>query len=309
MDLLFRQPHERDAGRCAELLALSQPFPADIARDMPALLAKLLREEAIQSVVYEERTPNPPSTVGFVAVGFADREWLDIELASPASGLVQRLYRAEIEGRPLLLRPKQISAENEGTGLDLVFLHYATRLAEGGDEVASTVRRLNSQTFVFALAGYFCRRVVHEAWEPESIQGLSALGFHAPDGETDVDSSPLLVLEAADVTAVPFHPFTFLFSKQPGRLGFTPAQQRQLRLALWHLTDEDIAAEMEISVNTVRKRWDEIFRRAAEVDSKLFGRKKERMARTRGPDRRHLLLSYLSQHLEELGPTVSRSPN
>jgi hypothetical protein len=205
----------------------------------------------------------------------------------------------------LLLRPKQISAENEGAGLDLVFLHYATRRAEGDDETARTIHRLSSQTFVFALAGYFCRRLVHEVWDPESLPALSALGFHAPDSRTDAASSSLLVLEATDVAAIPFHPFAFLFFKRASRLGFTLAQQHQLRLALRHLTDEEIAAEMKISVNTVRKRWDEIFLRAAEADPELFGRKKERVARTRGRDRRHLLLSYLSMHLEELAPRAS----
>lgn len=302
MDIRFRLPREQDAESCAALVLDNQPFSQDLRSRLPELLATLLQDDAVQGVVYEDWASTEPTVVGFAAAGFAAPRWLELELADPVPGLVERLYRAEAEARPQLLRPKEAVPLHADSGLNLVFLHYATRHSHSDDELASAVQRLNSQSFTLALSGYFCCCLVQEVWDPAALPALQALGFHPPHEGVHAESCPVLVLEGPSVAAVPFHPFAFLFTQQPRRLRFSPKQQRQLRLALWHLSDEAIAAEMGISVNTVRKRWDEIFRRATEGDPELLGHGTQRGRGTRGPDRRRALLSYLQVHMEELQP-------
>lgn len=306
MDIRFRPARPGDAEPSVALLLDQQPFTEGIKQKLPELLAEFIADEAVQSMVFEDWTSAQPTLGGFAATGFVEPRWLDLELAQPKPGLVERLYRTEADGQPLLLRPKQIAIRGADSGLDLVFLHFATVHSSSGDNsVARTIHGLNAQSFMLAVSGFFCRRLVHETWEPTSVPALTALGFHPPDPRIDIAASPILVLDTSSVSTTPFHPFAFLFSRQPRRFGFSPSQQNQLRLALWHLSDEAIAAEAGISVNTVRKRWDEIFRRAEATDPELFGRQGPKTDRTRGPDRRRSLMAYLATHMEELRPVAN----
>ena len=70
-------------------------------------------------------------------------------------------------------------------------------------------------------------------------------------------------------------------------------------------TCEELAASLSISPWTVKKRWQAIYERVADVDSELLLPPVANGAHVsaRGAERRRRLLYYLRQHFEELSPT------
>jgi DNA-binding NarL/FixJ family response regulator len=92
----------------------------------------------------------------------------------------------------------------------------------------------------------------------------------------------------------------FYFAAPSPKFYFRPSEQDLLRLALRHLSDHEAALELGVSLNTIKKRWQDIFRKVEENDPGLFPNK-GLISNQRGGKRRHLL-AYLAHHLEELRP-------
>lgn len=69
-------------------------------------------------------------------------------------------------------------------------------------------------------------------------------------------------------------------------------------------TSDELAASLFISPWTVKKRWNAIYERVADVDRELLLPLIANCAHvsSRGAERRRRLLYYLRQHLEELRP-------
>jgi len=74
-------------------------------------------------------------------------------------------------------------------------------------------------------------------------------------------------------------------------------------------TCEQLAASLDLSTWTVKKRWHAIYDRVSDVDSQLLPPATACGARaaSRGSERRRHLLNYLRQHLEELRPYAART--
>ncbi|WP_211452674.1 hypothetical protein [Collimonas antrihumi] len=70
--------------------------------------------------------------------------------------------------------------------------------------------------------------------------------------------------------------------------------------------DEEIAAELGIAWNTVRKRWGDIFQRAEDALPGIFGNAPAaNPGAARGVEKRRPLLVFLEEHPEELRPWSS----
>jgi DNA-binding CsgD family transcriptional regulator len=96
-----------------------------------------------------------------------------------------------------------------------------------------------------------------------------------------------------------------LLSHTPARLYFRPTEQRLLAAALRGLTDEELAAELGVSLAAVKKTWRMIYERTLSilrhdapdnVESAVFGK--------RGKEKKQHLLTYLREHMEELRPAL-----
>lgn len=74
--------------------------------------------------------------------------------------------------------------------------------------------------------------------------------------------------------------------------------------AVFNESDDDIAADLNIALDTVRKHWRAMFNRVEEVDAMFFPRTTNSDRGKRGPEKRRLLLHYVRQHLEEIRPHV-----
>jgi len=80
-----------------------------------------------------------------------------------------------------------------------------------------------------------------------------------------------------------------------------------MRRALVGGTDEELARELNITSNTVKKRWRTIYDRVVDIVAEFFaGEAHEIPSRQqRGAEKRRRLLHYLRGHPEELRPAIA----
>jgi hypothetical protein len=91
---------------------------------------------------------------------------------------------------------------------------------------------------------------------------------------------------------------------EPVRFRFSPAEQKLLFCSLLHDTDEDIATDLGLSLDTLRKQFRSIYQRVLMVDPCFFDGEgaAEIQGNARGRGKRRWLLRYLRMHMEELRP-------
>ena len=100
------------------------------------------------------------------------------------------------------------------------------------------------------------------------------------------------------------HTLSFLFQEPQCLLNFSAAQRRILSLSLWNLRDDEVARKLALSIDTVHKEWQQIFRRAALFTPTILGvgNGAAQEKAKRGPEKRRHLLDYLRHHLHEVRP-------
>ena len=101
---------------------------------------------------------------------------------------------------------------------------------------------------------------------------------------------------------------SLLFHALPPRFALSASAQRILERAMLLHSDEEIAGQLEISVDAVKKTWRAIYQRVDNVAPRMFGS----VVRASNPshrssERRRHLLDYLRTHLEELRPMDGRT--
>ena len=288
-------------------LSKESPYSYGLTRDSERLLRvlpSLIAEQVVNGVVVEEsldRAPQQKFAIGaFGLTAFLEPHWLDTWLADPPQDLASAVVELEAKGERPLLRVRDIARENALGQLNLLFLAYG---APEGDPTNAKVRKLiglSQEAFRFSHAGYACSRALHPVIGGSGgIGSLLAMGFR-PVGA----GSEIMVHDLTDTDRVPFHPLVMLRRTDPPILGFTPAEQSTLARALLGSTDAEIAHELAVSVETIRKRWRAIFERVSDrellADPALADAPLIRLSR--GPEKRRLVLQYLATHLEELRP-------
>lgn len=268
-----------------------------------SILQGLLREKAATGLIVERTVPTTMSPPEIVALGISGFLSLDdagklIE-SPPEEPIIDRMYALEQQGRQPLLRPRQIARANAHEGLALMFLHFS--LPSGAPENPETQQALDLMQSSFRLhhGGYHCRVALHPApqGDAKGKQSLLQMGFQ-PVAEGD----NLLLFDLGTLEQYPYHPFNCLRRSRPPRLRFSTREMELLNLALWGNSDALIAETLNISLDTVRKRWRKIFQKIEDhPDLALFPEPpKDDKLSTRGPEKRQRVLQFIDAHLEEI---------
>jgi DNA-binding NarL/FixJ family response regulator len=232
--------------------------------------------------------------------GFLVPELADACMRDPPSAFTDEVMRRESNNHLALLRPVDVARRNaDGSGLDLALLAYA---APSRPSATADIRQLiamSHEMFRIFHAGYHCRRVFNPAdGVPEAIASLTAMGFRPI-----CEGSRLLVHDLAGLERTPFHPFVVLRRPVKPVLALSTAEQDMLLHALLGLADIEIAGELGVSEEAIRKRWRRVLERAAGVSQLgLRPASTSGEAQGRGPEKRTKVLQYLATHLEELRP-------
>ncbi len=257
------------------------------------LLSRLLGEQALRGPLLEPR-PDTSSTGRLdsgALTAFATLEQARAWIGSPPPHVVDHVLERERKGDEVLLRPERVAALNAGEGIALVYIAFRIPSADDATMHARVMGVMD--TFRVFHSGYFCPLAIHPDVPGERAkETLHRLGFRR--------AGSLWTFALDDLALTPYSMMASLSRRPPPRFAFTPAEKEHLQCAILGATDPEIANDLGVSPDTVRKRWQSLFQRVA--DHEDLGLLPRVEAATRGPEKRGALLAYLETHLEELRP-------
>jgi hypothetical protein len=302
MRMYWRPIREADLSECLEI----QPacIGDQIVGRATALgvWKALLGSPAFQANVIESERPIAGHGIVacgmgvFVAASFADRE-----LEEPRSGLNSRIIAAVASGEPVVLDRGEIAAGNAGEGLDFVNLYGTWR--EGvmtADELAEAHALLGT-SFVEHFAGYRFNRVLKEAIGSSRIALARATGTYRIVAEFGESDSALAVVTPESALAAPYSVAARMYRYRAPVLRLRPAEQKLLVAALAGKTDAELSADLDLSLEAVKKRWVSVFERVEAFMPEILSQT-ESVGERRGPQKRHRVVAYVRSHPEELRP-------
>lgn len=298
--MLWRRMHAADLEACMAIEP--RHLGADLvgADEARSAWSWLLRNSAFNSALIEaDPASDDGGILGFGASVFTSRDFVDAELANPRPGLNGRVMASIVEGNPVVLNYQQLRRGNTRHGLDVVGLAGSYR-RDASLEFSIQIRATLASAFVEAHSGYRIRRVIGEPVGAGEIAGLQGSGvWHCV---ADFGERALFVMTRDDAYANPISNMIQVFECSDPLLGLREADQRLLQAASTGLTDDELAASLGVHVGTVKKRWLEIYDRIINAFPELFTDCHPGNGQARGKQKRHLILSYVRQHPEELRP-------
>jgi hypothetical protein len=300
--MYWRPIHASDLTECLELQSScigDQLVGRDRAR---RIWRNLLDSPAFNaSVIESDELIDGHRIVGCGMGVFVDSRFADRELATPRPGLNSRIIESIANGRSVLLDRDGIAAGNAVNGLDYVNL-YGTwhQTILNADQVAE-VQALLGTSFVEAFAGYRFNRVLKETIGQPLIDLARATGTYRLVAEFPQTGSALAVVCPDSARAAPYSLAARIYRYQAPVLHLRPAEQALLGAALDGKTDAELSEKLGLSLEAVKKRWISIFGRFDEFSPEVLASTVAENAR-RGPQKRHRVVAYVRNHLEELRP-------
>lgn len=137
-----------------------------------------------------------------------------------------------------------------------------------------------------------------EVWPPHHVRELQnqwmqiERQMNLQTGET----STLMCLTPEQALANPYARRSGYFFPPAPRFRFSLGEQSVLEWTMLGLADDEIAAQVHVSMDAIKKRWRSIYTKVGNVDPELLA------TADSGTAQRRELLSYLEVHLEEIRP-------
>jgi hypothetical protein len=307
----FRLARPEDFEIARGFIPLAYRYSPAMLEGLPAIWSALLgSEQLITAVIEDPGLPAPQRVRGVGLSVFVDETFADTVLADPVPYLNARLHEMLAGGRSPILTHAQMVAANTGRGLTLLPLHFATPSIDVSDPGVLRLLAAAQDMFRMVHAGYRVRRVIKEVVNIGLAQFMESSGMRlfsdfldtpAAGGIMKLAASERPYLLAADHSNFPLgSALSMMFNTGEARFGFSPAEQKLLQWALMYDRDEEIARDLKMSLDAVRKHWRSICERVQRVEPLFFAEEPREGSRGRGK-RRHLL-QYLLTHMEELRP-------
>jgi DNA-binding CsgD family transcriptional regulator len=321
VDLIVRPLEERDFSACLDLLRGHLAYPASVLPELPGVWRNLLREDAVVAAVAESGSLDgkPGSILACGMVVFVTDAWMAASRTSQEPYLTVRTIRQELAGSSPILRPPAIRRDSLGSGLNVLHLHYVEALLS--EEVRPALDYRMRLAFVEDMRGYRVKAALIELWDevpPHAIKGgpYPVVTDYAAYFERRGEPSPppgrrpfLLGVTRQEVLADFGRAVAPAFVYTPPRLGFTRAEQRMLRQAVFGYTDVELARRFTLALPTIKNRWRGLYDRLARIAPDL-GIDLSPSSEVRGQEKRRRLLEYVRRHPEELRPGLWRTrPN
>jgi hypothetical protein len=307
----FRLTRPDDFVPARDLVPSAYRYPPGLRAALPRIWTDLLRAGQLNTAVVEDPSLAEHQRLRGVGLSvFVSDAFADDVLRSSTPYLNARLHEMVAAGCSPVLTRREIAKANTNGGLTLLPLHFATRSLDIG--IPEVLRTLTAAQDLFRLthAGYRIKRIVKEVVNIDLCRFMQSTGMRlvtdyedALPAALDPHERPyLLAADHADLALGT--PMSMMFIADKVRFRFSPAEQRVLLCALLHEHDEDVAGDLALSLDTLRKHWRSIYQRVQFAEPAFFPDEPERNGRGRGK-RRHLL-RYLTLHMEELRPYRER---
>src|SRR5215831_9852433 len=262
----------------------------------------LLDSPAFQANVIESERPLGGHKIVACGMGvFVTKTFADREITAPRPGLNSRIIAGVASGDSVVLNRGQIAAGNAGEGIDFVNMYGTWRDGIMTADQLAEAQALLGTSFVEHFAGYRFNRVLKEAIGQSRIALARATGTYKILAEFQESGSALAVVTRDSALAAPYSVAATMYRYQPPVLRLRPAEQKLLAAALTGKTDAELSAELELSIEAIKKRWMSIFDRIDEFKPGILSRG-EADSDGRGPQKRHRVVAYIRTHPEELRP-------
>ena len=281
---------------------------------LPDLWRELLTGGFAETTLLEDwDQPAGRRLVGFSFIVFLTDAFVAATKSSPLPYINRRIVDAWRAGQSPLLDAAAVRAANSGSGLNQHTFHQAYP----GMLPAPPPLMLESviDAFLQLSSGYQIKESTIEVYGPQQLQMNLTGGFRLrndyeafyrhPGADPPPERRPFLIgISREESAASPGSVVSLIFNYRAPRFFFRPSEQEMLRRALWGETDEELARSMFLSVSAVRKRWLAIYERVAQATPSLFPPPAlpTSQEKTRGLEKRRVLLHYLRSHWEELRP-------
>lgn len=292
-----------DIAEAQALVPAWLPLPAPLRAALPNLWTRLLGHSGFNGDVIEDlRRPAGQRIVGLGVAIALDERWRRRLVDDPPPFAAALLYGELLDGRYEPPSDKELARLNGRGEVAFLVLHYEQTLNDLANPDTIEILGVAMTLFRQAHAGY---RLQHLYQEGLGEQGayLQSMGFRARTARGVAGVPELYGLSRSEAALLlPGSPVRDAFQFTPPRFGFSTSERRMLRLAVTHLTDEQIGDELGVSLHGVKKLWRSVHQRALDAMPGLFDEAATADSGTRGPEKRRTVLQYLRQHPEELRP-------
>ena len=303
----FRLVEPRDFPTCRSLLNPALRLSRRVLDRLPTLWRALALFGTF-SVVEDPVKPHPDSVQGFGASAFVADHFVDEFLAARRNYLDAALYEHIIDGPSPVLSEAQVAEANSGEGLNLVVLNYGLRDHDVSNPSTQRVLQLGTTAFYTLHAGYKIKTILNEVFSDEAAQYMKAGGFHLQDTSAAAAVSAnsrvpqLFALRREWVQRGVIDPLSALFYPSQPQIGFSRAEQRVLVHALLNRSDAEIADELGLSLDGVKKTWRRIYDRVSRQLPYLIADERKSGGAGRSTEKRRHVLDHLRAHPEEVRP-------
>lgn len=225
----------------------------------------------------------------------------------PHAQAASEIYQRALNGESPILTHREVAARNRaGRGLHLMAVHCVMRNPDVTDPNQQLTVQAGKDLFDWLFVGYQLQSISFQIYGTSQRDYLQQSGLHllAQDTEGLEPVEYPCFLSAARGDATFGSTVSYYFLNRLPRFGFSAAEQAVLLRAIFNESDEDIAANLGIALDTVRKHWRAMFNRVEQVDAVFFPRADNSDQGKRGPEKRRVLLHYVRQRLEEIRPHV-----
>jgi hypothetical protein len=295
MSFRLRPARPSDFRDAFSLLEPDRPlFSAALWRALPSILADLLAAERIRVCAFENMVTGAVAFLGGSA--FLNPRVRDAALHQQASSLMAVLFRVHGEGGYPFLNRRQVAEGNRRGDLCLLNMFGSPHgLVDAGGTMQEAATKATAawrffhdgfdlgtillETANATQAAFFRNMPAELVWQRTSVTGQRMWLFRIDRGK---------------LGRMPLNPFVSMTRTAP-RFHFSPSQQRVLELALLDFSDREIVAALDVTEDSLKKRWRSVYQRVKRIEpAVLDGRS--------GTDARRALLQRLRQNLVELRP-------
>lgn len=316
MPIQYRPMRPKDICECAELV-LSHPAigPRYQGCDLRSAWLRLLGCEAKTAAVLEDVDRERARICGVGVSVFVTEDFLNQIKTPPLVWIGPELAKRMLGSGSPLLSGRQLRQANTCGGLNLLTWEGCIRLQ---DADRPEVYNQLIAAFMEFHRGFLWKEIIGaQAESTQRLQNMlrsggmcwdsaagSYLDWQNQDAEQFVLGPHVIGLSRDVEVRRPGSWVGNLFDYRPPQFGFTTSEQSLLLAALRGGTDEDLSAELALSLSAVKKTWLGIYHRVARASPDVIPAEAQADGekRDRGREKKQRLIAYLRDHPEELRP-------
>jgi DNA-binding CsgD family transcriptional regulator len=304
VSITYRAATAADLKRCFSMLSDRSAYQAAEECDVPRFWACLLEHGLARSWLVEDRElACSKRALAFGLSVFVTDEFNREIKATPQKHSARAAFLQWRHGARPLLNREEIAQHNAERGLNLFVMAQGCALGRFR-EAGARIRSRLFEAFLEHHLGYNIKELLQEVFTSEDEEDALGLGWRrVHEGQPLVSgaSPALMSMQRADCQFP--DPLWRLFYPASPRFRFSDGEKEILEAALGNRTDEEIAQGLEVSIWTIKKRWQKVYQKVDGVVPDLL------QVACRNPDacsgqRRRLLLGYLRQCPEEIRPRL-----